>query len=191
MHLVMIRHGEQDYTLTESRGWRGPARELAPLTQRGIAQAEAVAKDPRLQGCQLIISSPYTRALQTAAIISHHVGLPIEVAFGLHEWLVDTKYQNRDITDAIAAAQEASLFKGVRSPEAKLHWEGYEQVAQRAAEALMPYLKYEKVIVVSHGYVMKQFHNPGYIEHCGIVEVEFDENFTWPGYIERKCSKEA
>lgn len=191
MHLVMIRHGEQDYTLTESRGWRGPARELAPLTQRGIAQAEAVAKDPRLQGCQLIISSPYTRALQTAAIIAHHVGLPIEVAFGMHEWLVDTKYQNRDITDAIAAAQEASLFKGVRSPEAKLHWEGYDQVAQRAAEALMPYLKYEKVIVVSHGYVMKQFHNPGYIEHCGIVEVEFDENFTWPGYIERKCSKEA
>ena len=110
MHLVMIRHGEQDYTLTESRGWRGPARELAPLTQRGITQAEAVEKDLRLQGCQLIISSPYTRALQTAAIISHHVGLPIEVAFGLHEWLVDTKYQNRDITDAIAAAQEASLF---------------------------------------------------------------------------------
>lgn len=49
MHLVLIRHGEQDYTFTEGRGFPGPARELAPLTERGVAQAEAVAKDPRLQ----------------------------------------------------------------------------------------------------------------------------------------------
>lgn len=35
----------------------------------GVAQAEAVVKDPRLHGCQLIVSLPYTRALQTAAII--------------------------------------------------------------------------------------------------------------------------
>ena len=67
MHLVLIRHGEQDYTVTEGRGFPGPARELAPLTERGVAQAEAVVKDARLQGCQLIVSSPYTRALQTAS----------------------------------------------------------------------------------------------------------------------------
>lgn len=34
MHLVLIRHGEQDYTFTEGRGFPGPARELAPLTEK-------------------------------------------------------------------------------------------------------------------------------------------------------------
>ncbi len=191
MHLVLVRHGEQDYTLTEGRGFPGPGRELAPLTQRGIAQAEAVASDPRLKGCQLIISSPYTRALQTAAIISRRLDLPIEVAFDLHEWLIDTRYQNRDLTDTLAAIHEASLCKGVRVPEAKLHWEGYDQVFQRASAALLPYLSYHKVMVVCHAYVIKQFYNPGHIPHCGIVEVEFSEDFTWPGYIERGKRQES
>ena len=191
MHLVMVRHGDQDYHFTEERGFTGPAREFAPLTERGVAQAEAVAKDPRLQGCQLIISSPYTRALQTAAIISRRLDLAIEVAFDLHEWLIDTHYQNRDLTDTLAAINEASSFEGVRKPEAKLNWEGYDHVFKRASAALLPYLAYDKVIVVSHGYVMKQFYNPGRIPHCGIVGVDFDANYTWPGYIERGKSKES
>ena len=145
MHLVMVRHGEQDYTFTEGRGFPGPARELAPLTERGVAQAEAVAQDSRLKGCQLIVSSPYTRALQTAAVISRRLDLPIEVVFDLHEWLIDTQYKNRDFTDTLASIEEASRLKGVRTPEAKLNWEGYDQVARRAASALLPYLDMRKL----------------------------------------------
>ena len=33
------------------------------------------------------------------------------------------------------AAIKISAFKGVRSPDAKLHWEGYDQVAERAYAA--------------------------------------------------------
>lgn len=185
MHLVMIRHGEPDYSYTESRGFKGPARELAPLSKLGIEQSEKVALDQRLDGSQLIISSPYTRALQTAAIISRVTGLKIEIAFDLYEWLIDTTFENKNTEDTIAAVREISTFKGVRSESAKLSWEGYDQVAERAYAALYPYLHYEKVIVVCHAYVIKQFYNPGRIEHCDIVEVDFDENFTWPGYIER------
>jgi len=185
MHLVMIRHGQPDYSLTEGKGFKGPARELAPLTKLGVEQAERVTLDPRLNGSQLIISSPYTRSLQTAAIISRVTGLKIEVAFDLHEWLIDMKYENKDMTDTIAAVREISAFKGVRSESAKLDWEGYDQVAERAYAALRPYLHLDKVIVACHAYIIKQFHNPGRIEYCDIVEVDFDENFTWPGYIER------
>ena len=185
MHLVMIRHGEPDYSYTESRGFKGPARELAPLSKLGVEQSEKVALNPRLDGSQLIISSPYTRSLQTAAIISRVTGLKIEVAFDLHEWLIDMKHENKDMADTIAAVREVSAFKGVRSEGAKLNWEGYDQVAERAYASLRPYLHLDKVIVVCHAYVIKQFYNPGRIEHCDIVEVDFDENFTWPGYIER------
>jgi len=185
MHLVMIRHGEPDYSFTEGKGFKGPGRELAPLSKLGVEQAERVALDPRLEGSQLIISSPYPRALQTAAIISRVTGLKIEVAFDLFEWLIDTTYENKDIQDTMAAVREISAFKGVRSPGARLHWEGYDQVAERAYAALRPYMHYDKVIVACHAYIIKQFYNPGRIEHCDIVEVDFDENFTWPGYIER------
>lgn len=185
MHLVLIRHGEQDYSYTERLGFKGPARELAPLSKLGVEQAEKVALDPRLNGSQLIISSPYPRALHTAAIISRVTGLKIEIGFGLFEWLIDTNYENKNQADTMAAIMEISAFKGVQSPDAKLNWEGYDQVAKRAYEALYPYLHYEKVIVACHSYVIKQFYNPGRIEHCGIVEVDFDKNFTWPGYIER------
>lgn len=185
MHLVMIRHGEPDYSFTEGKGFTGPARELAPLSKLGVEQAEKVALDPRLEGSQLIISSPYPRALQTAAIISRVTGLKIEIAFDLYEWLIDTTFENKDMADTMAAVREISAFKGVRSEAARLHWEGYDQVAARAYAALRPYLHYDKVIVACHAYIIKQFYNPGRIEHCDIVEVDFDENFTWPGYIER------
>lgn len=185
MHLVMIRHGQQDYSITEGKGFKGPAREFAPLTKLGVEQAEAVALDPRLKGSQLIISSPYTRSLQTAAIISRVTGLKIDVAFDLHEWLIDTHYENKNLEDTLAAIKEVSQFKGVRKEGATLHWEGYDQVAKRAYAALHPYLYLDKVIVVCHVYVIKQFYNPGRIDYCQIVEVDFDENFIWPGYIER------
>ena len=186
MQLVMIRHGEPDYSFSEGKGFKGPARELAPLSKMGVEQAEQVALDPRLQGSQLIISSPYPRALQTAAIISRVSGLKIDVAFDLHEWLIDTRYENRNMADTLAAVKEIAAFKGIRHEDAQLQWEGYDQVAQRAYQALYPYLHLDKVIVACHAYVIKQFHNPGHINYCDIIEVDFHKDFTWPGYIERE-----
>ena len=70
MEIVFIRHGEPDKTEVDKRGFIGQGRDLAPLTELGVEQAEKVSSDPLLKGAQVIVSSPYTRALQTAAIIS-------------------------------------------------------------------------------------------------------------------------
>lgn len=184
MKLILIRHGEPDYSLSEGKGFKGPGRDLAPLSARGVEQAEAVALDPLLEGSQLIVSSPFTRALQTGAIISRVTGLKLEIAFDLHEWLIDTNYENKNIYDTMAAIQDIDIHKGIRSADAKLHWEGYDQVSRRAYAALYPYLHYDQVIVTCHAYIIKQFYNPGHVKHCGIVKVDFDRDFTWPGYIE-------
>ena len=40
----------------------------------------------RLEGVEIIISSPYTRAMQSATIISKNRKLDIRVEIGLHEW---------------------------------------------------------------------------------------------------------
>ena len=42
MHLLLIRHGEPDYTVVTERKFKGHGRDLAQLTEKGIRQAEAV-----------------------------------------------------------------------------------------------------------------------------------------------------
>ncbi|MBR2037334.1 MAG: histidine phosphatase family protein, partial [Lachnospiraceae bacterium] len=65
----------------------------APLSELGIQQAESASKNPFLAGAQLIVSSPYTRALQTAAVISKNTGLDIKVEVGIHEFIPDKTFQ--------------------------------------------------------------------------------------------------
>lgn len=85
----LVRHGEADYSEMLEKGFYGFGRSFAPLSSQGISQAETAAIDERLKTAQLIVSSPYTRALQTAAIISRETGLKISVDVDLHEWEPD------------------------------------------------------------------------------------------------------
>ena len=80
MKIVFIRHGEPDFSEVDSRGFIGQGRDFAPLTKNGINQAEKVSKNPLLNNAQIIISSPYTRALQTAAIISKNLIFWVDLA---------------------------------------------------------------------------------------------------------------
>jgi broad specificity phosphatase PhoE len=80
--LVLIRHGEsegnRDRTFTRTPD--------VPLTEVGRAQvrtaAERVAARYQPAG---IVSSPFRRARETAAIIAEHVGLPVTVEEDLRE----------------------------------------------------------------------------------------------------------
>lgn len=54
MKVVFIRHGEPNYLPCDERGFIGQGRELAPLTNQGIQQAEDVAKNSILNGCEII-----------------------------------------------------------------------------------------------------------------------------------------
>ena len=82
---IFIRHGEPRYDEVVQRGFKNQGYDLGKLTERGVLQAEKVALDHRLNGADLIISSPYTRALQTAAIISRITQIPLTVENNLHE----------------------------------------------------------------------------------------------------------
>jgi len=63
MKIVFIRHGEPDKTLVDERGFIGQGRDMAPLSELGVKQAEEAARSSLLKGGQIIVSSPYTRAL--------------------------------------------------------------------------------------------------------------------------------
>ena len=88
--IYLIRHGEPDYTPVDSRGWPGMAADTAPLSPEGTKQAEALADLLSGIGATYLVSSPFTRALHSAAIIGHRLALGVRVDYDLRDWLPDS-----------------------------------------------------------------------------------------------------
>ncbi|MEG0772825.1 histidine phosphatase family protein [Clostridium sp.] len=184
--LILIRHGEPDYSLVTERQFKGHGRDLAQLTPKGIEQAKAVAKDERLKGASIIVTSPYTRTMQTAAIISKETSLDINIELDIHEWLPDLTFNYINDDEVMVAAKECTLCKGNYTDDNKKKWEKLSTVAERAFKALEKYLHYDKIIVVTHGVVMRQFKFQPIVSHCEIMEIDFHKDFQWGGWVEHE-----
>lgn len=180
---IFVRHGEPDYTRVTELGFKGHGRDLAQLSDEGREQAQKAAKEELLKGADVIVSSPYTRALQTASILSKELDLEIDVVADLHEWLPDLTF-NYDSAEFVGKAAKAmSQHKGECPEEYLPPYETLKSVFERVKEALKPYLGYDKVIVVCHGVVMRQFQYHENLAYCGMFEVDMDEHFEWCGYV--------
>jgi len=167
---ILIRHGEPRYDEVLSRNYFGMGYDMGRLTDLGVIQAEKRAKDPDLFDADIIISSPYTRALQTAAIISRISNIKLTVENDLHEWMPDTTFKFE--LDASKAYDEYLKSKGIRSNETIYLWESYDVLRKRVLNVLDKYKEYKKVIVVCHGIVMSTLTKfDDVIEHCGRREV--------------------
>jgi probable phosphoglycerate mutase len=69
----LIRHAESEWN---ARGlWQGQAN--PPLSQRGRAQAEALASKLRIARFDALVSSDLLRARETAEIVAQAIGLPL------------------------------------------------------------------------------------------------------------------
>ncbi|WP_166243030.1 histidine phosphatase family protein [Paenibacillus turpanensis] len=169
----LIRHGEPDWDLKNARKLQGPMRDYVPLTQRGIAQAEeAGASHQQLFSvCDLIVSSPFTRSLQTAAILNRRLGLPLQVEFDLHEWVPDS-FQKESYEDIQALHRDFYKNDGIYPQGETRLWETKQSVLDRTKAVLERYLTYENVIVVCHGMVIAilKGYGPGQVDLCSVHE---------------------
>ena len=159
----LIRHGEPIYDYMLENGFWGFGRDFAPLSEKGKEQAEIAAKDIRLKSAEIIVSSPYTRALQTAQIISRETGIPVEVDIDLHEWIPDQDNQYKTSEESFALAGEFTRFKGEYPPGKEYRWESLSHMRQRIRRAADRYSDYDKVIFVGHGMVFRCL---AYIEYA-------------------------
>lgn len=167
----LIRHGEPDYESVSKLGFYGFGRSFAPLSERGLEQAEGAAKDARLLEADLIICSPYTRALQTAAIISREIDKEIVVEPELHEWIVDRTNSITSSDEAAMLGKEFQEYKGVYPEGQEMRWETLLSLKTRIKRVADKYADYNKVIIVGHGMafrVLKYIENiaPGEIIEC-------------------------
>jgi glucosyl-3-phosphoglycerate phosphatase len=77
--MILLRHGESRFNVAFGLTRVDPRIPDAPLTATGQAQALAAAAELSELGLRRIICSPYTRALQTASVVSGILELPISV----------------------------------------------------------------------------------------------------------------
>lgn len=175
--IVFMRHSEPDYSFVEKRNYIGHGLDLAHLTENGIHIAENASLDSRLNDAEIIVSSPYTRALQTAAIVSKNRQLDIKIELDLHEWMPDLTFQYSSKEQASKANRVCIEQKGVCLDDSEIKFENLEDVFSRAKKALLRYRNYKKIIVVTHGIVIRRFIFEPNIPFCGISEIDFDESF--------------
>lgn len=83
MRFYFVRHGESQANVTQE--FSNDNHEKHPLTEKGCAQAHALAEQLREETFAAIYSSPLLRARQTAEILNAPHGLEIQLAPALSE----------------------------------------------------------------------------------------------------------
>ncbi len=118
MKLLFVRHGQSTNNAGTSAGGHHPD---SPLTALGHRQARSVARHlTRTYAGQVVAvySSPFRRALQTAAPIAAALGLPVQVAVPLHEMWGQYAYEPDGSVKQHPGLSRAEMLQLV--PEARL-----------------------------------------------------------------------
>ncbi|MCP2032092.1 broad specificity phosphatase PhoE [Okibacterium sp. HSC-33S16] len=170
--LALVRHGETDW----NRERRLQGRADIPLNETGIEQARALAARFDASEWALILSSPLSRAWETARTLSAASGIPlgdpaeelIERSFGSAEGEI--------VTDAKARWID-SRYPGSETPE---------EVGERGSRYLTEVARagIGNVIVVSHGAFIRATVTAltgvdlGGVGNAAIVRLEYSDG-TW------------
>jgi broad specificity phosphatase PhoE len=153
--ILLARHGETDWNA--ERRWQGHTDR--PLTDRGRAQAQALAE--RLDGTELesVYSSDLTRARDTAAAVAERKGIELRTLPELREVDVGSW---AGLTKAEAEARFPEAFE--RWKHGHVGWtdgETYEAMTERVTAALRRIAAEHEnapVLVVSHGGPIRAVH---------------------------------
>lgn len=168
----LVRHGEPDWGINEKHRLRGHGRDLPHLTQKGIDQAKEIAQDGRIRNSQIILASPYTRTMHTAAILSKETGIDLVVEFDLREWQPDLTFQFDSLEELKGLTDDYEAHRGIY-PAGEVHrWESKELMQKRIEGVLEKYKSYSHVTVVTHRIIMSTQAEGVDIAHCSVVEIE-------------------
>jgi len=170
MKIIFVRHGEPDYSMLDKienpQLYSGFGRDLAPLTGKG----RSLAKDPLFQSADLLVASAVTRALETASYLACATGLPLRVEPLLHEWQVyESGIENFETARTLFLENNGKLL-----PDSPIQYETAEDMRARFIETLAKYRDYQKLVVVTHRMLMRQFVPNETIDFCQVIECEIE-----------------
>ena len=75
--MILVRHGQTIFNVVYGSTRQDPGVADPELTEEGRGQADAAADSLARHGIELVIASPYRRALQTARIIAGTLGVAV------------------------------------------------------------------------------------------------------------------
>ncbi len=139
-NLFFVRHADSIYT---------PDELGRPLSERGLKDVKEVTKLLKKENIEVVVSSPYKRAVQTVEGIANYIDKEIKIVDGLKERTLTT-VPIEDFTFAITKVWEYHTFS----------WEGGESnlVAQKrgvkAIYRLLEAYKGKNVVIGTHGNIM-------------------------------------
>lgn len=175
---LLVRHGEPDYDAIAGIGFFGFGRALAPLTEEGVRQVGKTAEDTRLLDAEFIVSSPYTRALQTAAILAGKLNKKVIVEPELHEWIADKTNHIASAAEADVLFQEFHRFRGeypADAGEKEWKWETVSSVRARVRRVADKYASFRKVILVGHGIAFRTLTDIEKMAPAQIIECHYEK----------------
>lgn len=170
-----VRHGKADYSKRNTKIYQGFGVNLSKLSEEGISQIKETAKDDRLKDADIIICSPYTRAVQTAAILSKELDIDIAIETDLYEWLANKNFICEDDKTAEKAYEEYENNHGEYPDRKDMVWESALSIKERVLGVLNKYSSYKKVVIACHG-MMIQATTQGKHPTWGEI-VEFDMKY--------------
>lgn len=147
----LVRHGKTNYSERNKKIYQGFGVNLSPLNADGIKEIENTSKDKRLCEANIILSSPYTRAIQTAAILSKALQIDIMIETDLHEWMANKNYIYEDDEKAKKNYHEFVEFKGIYPADCDMDWEDMNSMRKRILPVFEKYKHYQKIVVACHG----------------------------------------
>ena len=149
-------------------------KDYAPLERAGIAQIMTQSQSTIFDNADLMLSSPYTRALQTAEIINRRLQLDLFVEHDLREWKADRTGGYISLLERDRRWGEYRALLKERKPMREKPYESVNELSARVKAILEQYSENKKIILVSHFNVLESligFQEKGI--KCGEV-VTFD-----------------
>ena len=196
LKVYFVRHGESQGNKKQIH-----QGENIPLSKEGEGQAELIAERLREKKIDIIYSSPYLRAKQTAKIIAGKLNLKIEYWGELKERKNPSELEGLNYSDPKAL----KIKKIIKENELKPDWkfsdeESFNEVlnrAKRVEEYLLQQTKGQNILCVSHvkiifmivlsilfqdkltPEVFWQFYYHSRLMNTGITHLEFKEKSGW------------
>ena len=153
MKVILARHGN-----TEANNAAVHQSPDTPLSKEGIAQSEALAKKLASVDIDYIISSPYTRARQTAEIIGKKLNKQIEYDELLAEIIRPKEFVGKRMDDPEVGKILEEIEKHAKNPEWRYpESENLNDFITRVGKFVkhLEGTDYGTVLVVTHSAVIK------------------------------------
>jgi broad specificity phosphatase PhoE len=195
--LLVARHGDAEYghpsVLSDEGGW---------LSEKGIAQTEALAASLATRRVARVYTSTLARAVESGALAAKALGVDARAVPGLEEYSVGA-LAGRPHDDPELASVFTSWLLGDLGPRIPGGETGEQVVARyrEALQAIADEFRGETVLVFSHGGVMSfvlprisgnvrdDLAAARFLPNCAVAEVAVDgdgfEVLSWPGSSDR------